>query len=83
MFGLLDRAYKVASTYNAIHDELMKIKSMLIKNRYPKVYLDRCIMKYLNKKYEIPIISFTKKPSLITTISMRLPASPLPRINFP
>jgi len=58
-FRLLDRAYKIASTYNAIHNEFMKIKSMLIKNGYPKAYLDRCIMKYLNKKHEVPVISFT------------------------
>ena len=35
-FRLLDRAYKIASTYNAIHNEFMKIKSMLIKKRIPK-----------------------------------------------
>jgi len=39
----------------------MKIKCMLIKNGYPKAYLDRCIMKYLSKKHEAPINSLTKK----------------------
>ena len=51
----------------------MNIKSMLIKNGYPKAYLDRCIMKYLNKKHETSINSFTKKMPMTTTISMRLP----------
>jgi len=73
VFGLLDRAYKIASTYNAIHSEFMNIKSMLIKNGYPKAYLNRCIMKYLNKKHETSINSFTEKPPMTTTISMRLP----------
>jgi len=36
VFGLLDRAYKIASTFNATHDEFMKIKSMLIKTDTPK-----------------------------------------------
>ena len=39
----------------------MKIKCMLIKNGYSKAYLDRCIMKYLSKKHEVPINSLTKK----------------------
>jgi len=54
VFGLLDRDYKIASTYNAIHSKFMNIKSMLITHGYPKAYIDRCIMKYLNKK--IPLI---------------------------
>ena len=62
VFGLLDRYYKIASTYNAIHNEFMKIKSMLIKNGYPKTYRDRCIMKYLNKIHEVPINSSKKTP---------------------
>ena len=36
LFGLLDRAYKIASTYNAIHSEFINIKSMLIRNGYPQ-----------------------------------------------
>ena len=34
--GFLDRAYKIASTYNVIHNEFMQIKSMLIKKDTPK-----------------------------------------------
>jgi len=41
----------------------MKIKCMLIKNGYPKAYLDRYIRKYLSKKHEAPINSLTKKTS--------------------
>jgi len=73
VFGLLDGAYKIASTYNAIHSEFMNIKSMLIRNGYPKAYIDRCIMKYLNKKYETSVNSFTIIPPMTTTINMRLP----------
>ena len=36
VFGLLDRADEIASTYNAMHSEFMNIKSMLIRNGYPK-----------------------------------------------
>ena len=73
VFGLLDRAYKIASTYNAIHSEFMNIKSMLIRNGYPKAYIDRCIMKYLNKKHETSVNSFTITPPMTTTINMRPP----------
>jgi len=54
--GLLDQAYKIASTYNAIHNEFMNIKSMMIKNGYPKAYLDRYIMKYLTRNMKLPLI---------------------------
>ena len=51
----------------------MNIKSMLIRNGYPKGYIDRCIMKYLNKKHETSVNSFTITPPMTTTINMRLP----------
>jgi len=73
VFGLLDRAYKIASTHYAIHNEFMKIKSMLTKNGYPKAYVGCCIMKYLNKKHETSINSFMEKMPMTITISMRLP----------
>jgi len=73
VFGLLDRADKIASTYNAMHSEFMNIKSMLIRNECPKAYIDRCIMKYLNKKHETSVNSFTITPPMTTTPNMRLP----------
>ena len=73
VFGLLDQAYKIASTYNAIHSELMNIESMLIRNGYPIACIDCCIMKYLNKKHETTVNSFTITPPMTTTINMRLP----------
>jgi len=73
VFGLLDQAYKNASTYNAIHSELMNIESMLIRNGYPIACIDCCIMKYLNKKHETTVNSFTITPPMTTTINMRLP----------
>ena len=39
----------------------------------PKAYLDRCIMKYLNKKHETSVNSFTITSHMTTTINMRLP----------
>jgi len=53
--------------------KFMNIKSMLIRNGYPKPYIDRCIMKYLNKKHETSVNSFTITPPMTTTINMRLP----------
>ena len=57
--------------HNAIHSEFLNIKSMLIRNKYPKAYIDRCIMKYLNKKHETSVNSFTITPLVTTTINMR------------
>jgi len=51
----------------------MNIESMLIRNGYPKAYIDRCIMKYLNKKHETSVNSFAITPPVTTTINMRLP----------
>jgi len=39
----------------------MQIKDILIRNGYPKAYLDRCIMTYLNKNQETPLILSRKK----------------------
>jgi len=61
------------TNYNAIHGEFMNIKSMLIRNGYPKAYIDRCIMKYLNKKHETSVNLFTITPPMTSTINMRLP----------
>jgi len=71
--GLLNKAYKFASTCTAIHSEFLKIKSMLIKSGYPKVYLYRCIMKYLNKKHEVPVHCFTKNYSMTENINIHIP----------
>jgi len=51
----------------------MNIKRMLIRNGYPKAYIDCCIMKYLNKTHETSVNSFTITPPVTTTINMRLP----------
>ena len=54
---LLDRCYRICSSYKIICDEFDQIKTMLSRNGYPKHVLDKCILDFFNRK-------FTTKPSL-------------------
>jgi hypothetical protein len=48
---LLDRAYKICSTYMGMHAEFQNIKYRLAKNGYPRNFVDTCINQLLNKKH--------------------------------
>ena len=48
---LIDRAFKINSTWLSLHLDLAKIKNILQKNLYPSHLIDIVIKTYLNKKY--------------------------------
>ena len=50
---LLHRAYMVNSSLSGLHDEITRLKGILKKNGYPENFLDRCILRFFNKMYEI------------------------------
>ena len=43
MKSLLQRAYKIGSSYKLIHSDFMRIKEMLAKHGYPRTFVDNCI----------------------------------------
>ena len=69
--SLLQRAYKIASSYKVIHSDFVRIKEMLAKNEYPSTLVDNCIRGFLNSKH-----TDTKRTNQITTqkhLTCRLP----------
>ena len=60
--SLLQRAYKIGSSYKLIHSDFMRIKDMLAKNGYPRTLVDNCIRGFLNFKH-----TGTKRTNQITT----------------
>ena len=60
---LLFRIFNISSTWSLIHDEISKLKHILIKNRYPINLIDFCITKYREK--------LICKRRLVTTVSQK------------
>ena len=50
---LLDRTYKICSSWVNFDKETKILSKNLLRNMYPKRLLDKCIKKYLDKKFEI------------------------------
>ena len=46
---LLDRRYRICSSYETICEKLEQIKTMLSRNSYPKGVLDKCIHEVFNR----------------------------------
>ena len=64
--SLLQRAYKIRSSYKLIHSDFMRIKEMLAKNGYPRTFVDNCIrdfFKFQTHGYE------ENKPNYYSTYS--------------
>ena len=49
IYTLLDRYFKICSSYYLFHAEVVKLKTFLINNGYPKNFLDRCTCSFLNR----------------------------------
>ena len=48
---LLDRSWKICSNLNLFHQEIQRIKLILLENEYPTTILNTVINKYLEKKF--------------------------------
>lgn len=49
---LLFRSYMITSTYNALHEEIKKLKEILRKNGYPLKFIDKGIFNFFNKIFD-------------------------------
>ena len=47
---LIDRSIKICNNWNSFHNDMVNIKSNLIKNAYPLFLICNVIKKYLNHK---------------------------------
>ena len=67
---LIDRAYKISSTWLGFHQETTKIKAFLLKNSYPAHIIDKAINSTINKFFQFnrqngnnsPECSYVKLP---------------------
>ena len=50
--GLIDRSYKICSSYQKIHEEFQKVTTLLLSNGCPRGIIDRHIKTYLNRKHK-------------------------------
>ena len=60
---LLCRSFTIVSDYHKLHEEIVKLKSVLRQNGYPTRFLDKVISKFLDKRF--------KKRVTITTVSKK------------
>ena len=49
--ALLERCFQIASSYEIVHKEIEKLKTTMIKNVYPRPFLDKVITYFLDKKF--------------------------------
>ena len=68
---LLDRAYKICSSYEGICSEVNNIKIMLGRNGYPTYFLDSCV-RFFNRKYDKMLSHFEKRKNCRTVIARLL-----------
>ena len=64
IFCLLFRIHSICSNWQLIHDEICKLKCILLKNKYPLGFINSCINIFLSKLFAQkakPIISAPKK----------------------
>ena len=51
LFTLLYRAYRLSSSYMTFHEEIERLKLIWKKNNFPVYFIDKCILKFLNKLF--------------------------------
>ena len=56
---LLYRSFTIVSDYHKLHEETVKLKSVLRQNKYPTQFLDRTISKFLDKSFEKGVTTTT------------------------
>ena len=64
IFCLLFRIHSICSNWQLIHEEICKLKCILLKNKYPSSFINSCINIFLSKLFTEkakPLISAPKK----------------------
>ena len=71
LFTLLFRAYKLSSNYSKLHEEIVKLKTIWQKNRYPLFIIDKCIKKFLNNLFIPKSAEEETNNNKVVTISLQ------------
>ena len=69
---LLDHPYKICSSDESICSEVDNTKVMLGRNRYPAYFLDSCVKRFFNRKYD-KMLSHHEKRKNSRTVVVQLP----------
>ena len=69
---MLDRAYKICSSYQSICSGVDNIKVMLGRNGYPTYFLDSCVRRLFNRNYD-KMLSHLEERKNCRTVIARLP----------
>ena len=54
VYTLLNRYFKICSSYHLHHSELIYLKKLFVNNGCPEIFLERCIRVSLNKLFSLP-----------------------------
>ena len=54
VYTLVNRYFKICSSYHLFHSELLNLKKLLLNNGYPDTFLDSCIRVFLDKLFSPP-----------------------------
>ena len=54
IYGLVNRAWKICSTHELFHQEIVFITSVLHANGYPVNFVNQCVKQCLDKFHDIP-----------------------------
>ena len=70
---LLDRTFKINSTWSGFDFDVESLKSSLLRNLYPARFIDKCIRNFLNKIFEKGVQESQKKENELETRYITLP----------
>ena len=57
VYCLLDRYFKICSSYQVFHLEVLKLKNLLLSNGYPSALFEHCLSVFLDKIFSVPVSS--------------------------
>ena len=55
----LELCFQITSSYKIVHKEIEKLKTIMIKNSYPRPFLDKVIKYFLDKRFNVKPVSDT------------------------
>ena len=59
IYSLLNRYFRICSSYHIFHSEVLKLKEFFVNNGYPVALFDRCLSIFLDKIFSPPINNIT------------------------
>ena len=67
--SLLYRAFKLCSNFEIFHQEIIFLKDIFKRNRYPPNFIDKCVQIFLDKTFiEKKVFSVAQKKELVCVL---------------